>query len=88
MARDYMLTDKADAYLEPRISVSVEMKLNLGNYESLGGSCVLSGLNAGAGEADICELLETADLTFRLIRDKLEAKLNKVKAEKLAVRKA
>jgi hypothetical protein len=67
---------------EPRISVSVEMKVNLGNYESVGGSCVLSGLNAGATDSEIRELLDTADMTFRFIREKLEAKLEGVRQEK------
>ena len=72
---------------EPRIAVSVDMKLNLGNYESLGGSCILSGITAGATGSEVRELLDTADMTFRLIRERLETKLNDVRAERQAARR-
>lgn len=71
---------------EPRIAVSVDMKVNLGGYESVGASCMLSGITAGATGSEIRELLDTADMTFRLIREQMEAKLDVVKAEKIAAR--
>lgn len=51
------------------------MKLNLGNYESLGGSCVLSGLGEDTTGAEVDRLLETAAMTFDLIKEKVSEKL-------------
>jgi len=59
---------------EPKVAVSVEMKLNLGNYESAGASCMLSGLRADTTMAELDQLLETAHITFDLIKERLDAK--------------
>ena len=42
---------------EPNVAVSLEMKINLGNYESAGVFVSVSGLRVGATEAEIDELL-------------------------------
>lgn len=75
-----------DANVEPKVAVSVEMKVNLGNYESVGLSAVLSGLRKDSTEAEINELLSTADIGFDMIRDRLKEKAYEVKQERAAAR--
>lgn len=64
---------------EPRISVSVEMKVNLGNYESAGASVILSGLRAGATEEEIAAMLDTGKLAWSLMTTRLGAKVAELK---------
>lgn len=68
----------------PRLSVGVDMKINLGNYESMGGSVMLSGVEPGATADEVMEMLETGNLVYDILRDKLTAKLNAAKKERTA----
>lgn len=61
---------------EPRLSIGVDMKLNLGNYESLGGSMMLSGIRPGMNADEIGALLETGELTYEILRERLAERMN------------
>lgn len=54
-----------------RACVTVGMKVNLGNYESADASLCLSGIEPGMSEAEISELLDTATVSFKLIKTRL-----------------
>lgn len=67
------MTQEQDAPIaaRPKIAVSVDLKLSDGNYGSIGGSCMLSGIDVDATADDILEMLDTAEMTFKLIRGRL-----------------
>jgi hypothetical protein len=67
---------------EPKIAVSMEMKVNLGNYESAGASIVLSGLRQGATEEEIEALLDTGKVAWLLMRERLVVKVAELRANK------
>ena len=56
---------------DERISVSVERKVNLGNYESVGFFFSLSGLEHGTNRREMEQLLETGELAFEVLREKI-----------------
>ena len=60
---------------KPTVSVSVAMKVNLGNYESADAFISVSGLEAGATEAQIEELLDTGRLAWSMLTTRLGAKV-------------
>ena len=64
---------------EPTVSVSLEMKNNLGNYESAGVFVSVNGLAAGATQAEIDELLDTGRLAYERIRERLREKVNDIR---------
>ena len=64
---------------QPKIAVSVEMKVNLGNYESAGAAIVLSGLHADSSEDEINDLLDTGKIAFDLMRARLQAKVGELR---------
>ena len=66
---------------EPRIAVSVDIKLNLGNYESMGASVMLSGLRADVTGDEVDTLLETSEIAFERIRLRLRGALGEARAK-------
>ena len=59
----------------PTVSVSVAMKINLGNYESADAFVSVSGLQAGASEAEITELMDTGKLAWTVLTRALGEKV-------------
>ena len=66
---------------ELRVSVSVARKLNLSNYESADIFIAVSGLEPGAGEAEIEEALATGDRAFAIIKKHLRAQMEAARKE-------
>ena len=66
---------------EPTITVSVAAKVNLGNYESADAFVSISGLEAGATEYQIEELLDTGKLAWSLMTKRLNAKVAEMKGK-------
>lgn len=64
---------------EPRVSVSVEMKVNLGNYESAGASLHIGNLKADTSPEEIEQLLDTGKVAYDLMKVRLMAKVNDLK---------
>ncbi len=64
---------------EIRISVGLEQKVNLGNYESVGVSVFLSGVYVGTPEAEIERALDTAKITYDSIRGRLRDKVRELR---------
>jgi len=64
---------------KPTVSVSVAMKVNLGNYESADAFISVSGLEAGATEAQIEELLDTGHLAWGMLTTRLGAKVSEMR---------
>ena len=69
-----------DGYQEPRISVSISRKINLGNYESVDIFMAISGVEPGATTEEIEELLVTGDRAFNLLKNRIKEKIQKIKA--------
>lgn len=65
---------------EPRVSVGLTKKINLGNYESADASLYLSGLTASATEEQIEELLNVGRLAWSAMRQPLLDKLEAIRA--------
>ena len=64
---------------EPRVTISVDQKIYLGNYESASVGIILSSLPAGVTEAEIEALLDTGRLAYGKMVERL--------AEKVAARR-
>ncbi len=64
---------------DERISVSIERKANLGNYESVGFFFSLSGLEPGTTREEMQELMETGELAFDVLREKIVEKTEGVR---------
>ena len=60
---------------ERHVAVSIERKINLGNYESAGVGIVLSGVAPGTPAEEIDEMLDTARIMFDRMRDRLQQKI-------------
>lgn len=60
---------------EPKVTVSVDMKVNLGNYESASVGLILSQVPASADDAEIDALLDTGKLVYEKMRDRLKDKV-------------
>lgn len=56
---------------EMTVTVGVDMKVNLGDYESASASLFLSKVPVGATEEDIEKALDTAKVTFNLMKERL-----------------
>lgn len=52
-----------------KVSISVALKVNLGNYESADAFVALSNVPVGASPEDIEEALQTGKLAWGLIRE-------------------
>ncbi len=68
-----------ELYTEPRISVSIERKINLGNYENVSIFMAVSGVEPGATTDEIEELLVTGDRAFELLKTRVGAKIQSIK---------
>lgn len=64
---------------EIKLSMSVDFKVNLGNYESASVLVCLSGVPVGATEEDIEYAMDTAGLAWEVIRDKVRAQAEGLK---------
>lgn len=64
---------------EIKLSMSVDFKVNLGNYESASVFVCLSGVPVGATEEDIEYAMDTAGLAWDVIRDKVRAQAEGLK---------
>ena len=60
------------------------MKVNLGNYESADAFVSLSGLEAGATEEQINELLDTGKLAWGLATKRLMGKVAELRGQRYA----
>lgn len=59
-----------------RLMISVEQKVNLGNYESATVNMMLSNLPSWATDEDIDEALKTAKITFSKMADAIREQVN------------
>lgn len=64
-----------------RIAVTLSRRVNLGNYESADASICLSGIEPGATEEQIADMLGTAKLAWSMIGSELNHKIHQLKAE-------
>jgi hypothetical protein len=60
---------------QPRVAVSIEQKINLGNYESAGVGIILSGVPPGATVEEIDEMLDTGRIMYDRMRERLKEKV-------------
>lgn len=67
------------SYQEPRIAVSLARKISLPGYENVDIFMAVSGIEPGATEAEIEELLVTGDRAFQLLKKNLGAKVKAIK---------
>lgn len=69
-----------DATAEPiTVAVSINRKINLGNYESVDVFFSLSGVPVGADDAELLAAMETAEQVFQHVRQKVVEKVQAVK---------
>ena len=64
---------------QPKITISMDMKVNLGNYESASVGLILSQLPVGATLEEIEALLDTGKLAYERMRERLKAKVAEVR---------
>ena len=64
---------------EPRVTIAIDQKLNMGNYESASVGIILSSLPVDITEAEIDALLDTGRLAYGKMVERL--------AEKVAARR-
>lgn len=72
-------------FQEPRISVSINRKINKGNYESVDIFMALSGIEPGATEDEIEELLATGDRAFEILKKNMIVKVREARAQRSSV---
>ena len=60
---------------EPRVTIAIDQKLNMGNYESATVGITLSSLPAGVTEAEIEALLDTGRLAYGKMIERLAEKV-------------
>lgn len=65
---------------EPRITVSIERKLNLGNYESVGVGIIISSVPAG-DPTETAKVVEDLLATGKIVYDKMRVRLGEKVAE-------
>ena len=68
-----------NGFQEPKVSVSISRKINVGNYESVDVFMAISGVEAGATEEEIQELLATGDRAFLLLKKNMAGKLKEIR---------
>lgn len=66
---------------EIRVAVSVERKVNLGNYESGSVFMSLANVPVGATPKEIEAALVTGKITFDVLKDAVNAKAAQIRAE-------
>lgn len=57
---------------EPRIAVTLDRKINLGNYESASVGLVLSGVPVGATVEEIDAMLDTGRIMYDQMRARIQ----------------
>ena len=67
---------------EPTVSVSVSMKVNLGNYETADAFASINGLRQGTTESEIEELFDTGKLAWTVLTKRLGEKVIELRASK------
>ena len=60
---------------EPRITIAIDQKLNMGNYESASVGIILSSLPVDVTEAEIDALLDTGRLAYDKMVERLAIKV-------------
>ena len=60
---------------EPRVTIAIDQKVNLGNYESGSGGIILSSLPMDVTEAEIEALLDTGRLAYDKMVERLAIKV-------------
>jgi hypothetical protein len=65
----------------PKIYVSIERKVNLGNYESASVSMGISQLPFDADEETIRRAMETQSLAYKILAGELRTKIAKIRRE-------
>ena len=60
---------------EPRVTIAIDQKLNMGNYESASVGIILSSLPVDITEAEIDALLDTGRLAYGKMVERLAAKV-------------
>ena len=66
-------------FTEPKIGVSIERKINLGNFENVTIYMSVDGVEPGATTEEITELLVTGDRAFDLLKDRMAKKIKDLK---------
>lgn len=64
---------------EPRVAVSIARKISLPGYENVDIFMAISGIEPGASDAEIEELLATGDRAFQLLKRNMGAKIKAIK---------
>lgn len=64
---------------EPSLSLSVEMKVNLGNYNSVGAFVSMSGVTAETTEDEMDRLLSNGRVAWEKLRADLTEKVRQLK---------
>jgi hypothetical protein len=67
-----------------RVAISVDLKVNLGNYESAAAFVSLSNIPVGASEQDITDALDTGKLAWSIIRERAMAQAAELKRKEVA----
>lgn len=70
----------------PRVAVSVERTVNLGNYESAKVFMSISNLMPGSSEEAIEEALETSASAYVLLKARVRDQVAEIKAKSTAAR--
>ena len=73
---------------DARVSTSLEMKINLGNYESAACFISLSGVPLGASEAEIEALLDTGRIAYDAIKRRIQLQVNALRQQRTAAKSA
>lgn len=68
-----------EGYTEPRVSVSIARKIALPNYENVDLFMAVSGIEAGATDEEIEELLVTGERAFVLLKDRMAEKIRQLR---------
>ncbi len=66
---------------EPRIAITIDRKINLGNYESAAVGIVLSGVAPGASVEEIDAMLDTGRIMYDRMRERLQEKVAETRKE-------
>lgn len=65
----------------PRIAVTIDRKINLGNYESASVGLVLSGVPVGATVEEIDAMLDTGRIMYDQMRARLQEQVTENRKE-------
>lgn len=69
---------------EPRVSVSIGRKLTDNNYGNVDLWMGISGIEPGATEEEMEELLATGDRAFNFLRKNMAAKIKEIKDKRFS----